>query len=103
MNNSRREWLDCLIVEEHVGFTLLELCRLSGASEVQLFEWIDQGAIEPKCLSDDDGPLFDGGSLRRACKACHLAQDLEINAAGIALVLDMLEEIAILRAQNLAQ
>ncbi len=103
MNNSRREWLDCLIVEEQAQFTLLELCRLSGASEVQLFEWIDQGAIEPTCRSEDDSPRFDGSSLRRACKAFHLAQDLEINAAGIALVLDMLEEIATLRAQNRTQ
>jgi chaperone modulatory protein CbpM len=37
--------------------------------------------------------------LRRARKACRLAQDLEINAAGIALVLDLLDEIEALHAQ----
>lgn len=36
MNESRTGWLACLIVEEQVEFTLLELCRVSGASEVQL-------------------------------------------------------------------
>lgn len=35
MNESRTGWLACLIVEEQVEFTLLELCRVSGASEVQ--------------------------------------------------------------------
>lgn len=101
MNESRTGWLECLIVEEQVEFTLLELCRVSGASEVQLVEWIEQGAIEPKYVSEDDGPHFDGVSLRRARKARHLAQDLEINAAGIALALDLLDEIEALRAQYL--
>ncbi|MFL9956979.1 chaperone modulator CbpM [Paraburkholderia nemoris] len=101
MNESPTGWLECLTVEEQVEFTLLELCRVSGASEVQLVEWIGQGAIEPKYVSEDDGPYFDGVSLRRARKARHLAQDLEINAAGIALALDLLDEIEALRARYL--
>ncbi|ASL42866.1 Chaperone modulatory protein CbpM [Burkholderia sp. AD24] len=101
MNESRTAWLDCLIVEEQMEFTLLELCRVSGASEVQLVEWIEQGAIESKSISEADGPHFDGVSLRRARKARRLAQDLEINAAGIALALDLLDEIAALRARSI--
>jgi chaperone modulatory protein CbpM len=99
MNESRTAWLECLIVEEQVELTLLELCRVSGASEIQIFEWIEQGAIEAKVVSENDGPRFDGVSLRRARKACRLAKDLEINAAGIALALDLLDEIEALRAQ----
>lgn len=101
MNESRTTWLECLIVEEQVEFTLIELCRVSGASETQLSEWIEQGAIEPKGVGEADGPYFDGTALRRARKARHLAQDLEINAAGIALALDLLDEIEALRAQYL--
>jgi chaperone modulatory protein CbpM len=100
MNESRTVWLKCLIVEEQVELTLRELCRVSGASKTQISEWIEQGAIEPKCVSEDDGPHFDGVSLRRARKARRLAQDLEVNAAGIALALDLLDEIEALRAQN---
>ncbi len=48
MNESSTAWLKCLIVEEQVEFTLLELCRVSGASELQIFDWIEQGAIEPE-------------------------------------------------------
>jgi len=99
MNESRTVWLECLIVEEQAEFTLLELCRVSGASERQIFDWIEQGAIEPKRVGDEDGPHFDGLSLRRARKARHLAQDLEINAAGIALALDLLDEIDALRTR----
>ena len=100
MNVSRTGWLECLIVEEQVEFTLLELCRVSGASELQIIDWIEQGAIQPKRVSEVDGPHFDGVSLRRARKARHLAQDLEINAAGIALALDLLDEIEALRTQH---
>jgi chaperone modulatory protein CbpM len=99
MNLSRTGWLECLIVEDQVEFTLHDLCRVSGASEVQLVEWIEYGAIEPKYVSDDDGPHFDGVSLRRVRKAHRLARDLEINAAGIALALDLLDEIEALRAR----
>ncbi|MFM0198030.1 chaperone modulator CbpM [Paraburkholderia strydomiana] len=101
MNESRTTWLECLIVDEQVQFTLIELCRVSGASENQISEWMEQGAIEPKRVGEVDGPFFDGTSLRRARKARHLVQDLEINAAGVALALDLLDEIEALRAECL--
>jgi chaperone modulatory protein CbpM len=99
MSESRSAWLEGVIVEEQVELTLIELCRVSGASEIQILQWIEQGAIEPKEVSDNDGPYFDGVSLRRTRRACRLAQDLEINPAGIALALDLLDEIEALRAQ----
>jgi chaperone modulatory protein CbpM len=101
MIESRTAWLECLIVEEQVEFTLSELCRATGTSEDQLALWIDQGAIEPKHASESEGLRFDGVSLRRVRTARRLARDLEINAAGIALVLDLLDEIEVLRAQLL--
>jgi chaperone modulatory protein CbpM len=100
MNELRTASHKCLIVEEQVEFTLLELCRASGASELQIFDWIEQGAIEPKRANEGGGPHFDGASLRRARKGRHLAQDFEINAAGIALALDLLDEIEALRTQH---
>jgi chaperone modulatory protein CbpM len=101
MIESRTAWLECLIVEEQVEFTLSELCRATDTSEDQLALWIDQGAIEPKHASENEGPRFDGVSLRRVRTARRLARDLEINAAGIALALDLLDEIEVLRAQLL--
>jgi len=103
MNESRAAWLECLIVEEQVEFTLIELSRATGASEAQLASWIDQGVIEPKYPGSTDAPRFDGSSLRRGRTARHLAHDLEINAAGIALALDLLDQIEVLRAQLLGR
>jgi chaperone modulatory protein CbpM len=99
MKESSTAWLDGLIVEEQVEFTAFELCRATGTSEHQLALWIDQGAIEPKRGSGSEALYFDGVSLRRVRTARRLARDLQINAAGIALALDLLDEIEVLRAQ----
>ena len=42
---------------------------------------------------------FGGESLRRARLALRLSRDLEINPSGVALALDLLDEIASLRAR----
>ena len=41
---------------------------------------------------------FEGPSLRRARLALALTRELEINPPGVALALDLLDEIAALRA-----
>ncbi|WP_322788623.1 chaperone modulator CbpM [Paraburkholderia sartisoli] len=86
------------IVEEDVEFTLVELCRASGASEEQLTLWIEEGAVEPQGATPGEW-RFSGAALRRVRTARRLAQDLGINAPGIALVLDLLDEIDALRAR----
>jgi chaperone modulatory protein CbpM len=87
------------IVEEDVEFTLVELCRASGASEEQLTLWIAEGAVEPQGTTPREW-RFSGAALRRVRTARRLAQDLEINAPGIALALDLLDEINALRARS---
>lgn len=87
------------VVEEELHLTFVELCRASGASEQQLFALIDEGALEPKGARREEW-VFSGPSLRRARTAAHLAHDLEINAPGIALALDLLDELNRLRARG---
>jgi chaperone modulatory protein CbpM len=91
-------YLEGEIVEEQVEFTLVELCRVSGASEEELTMWISEGAFEPRGARSEEW-RFSGAALRRVRTANRLARDLEINAAGIALALDLLDEIDALRAQ----
>ena len=86
------------VVEEEVRFTLVELCRVCGASEHELTAWVAEGVLEPEGESASSW-RFSGASLRRAQRAVHLARDLEINAPGIALALDLLDEIEALRAR----
>jgi chaperone modulatory protein CbpM len=91
-------YLEGEIVEEEVEFTFVELCRVSGASQEQLTMWISEGAFEPRGARPEEW-RFSGAALRRVRTANRLARDLEINAAGIALALDLLDEIDALRAQ----
>ncbi|HEV2679366.1 MAG TPA: chaperone modulator CbpM [Rhodanobacter sp.] len=99
MKESVTAFLEGQIVEEDVEFTLVELCRASGASEEQLTLWIAEGAVEPRGSTPREW-RFSGAALKRVRTARRLAQDLEINAPGIALALDLLDEINVLRARS---
>lgn len=86
------------IVEEEVRLTLVELCRVCGASEHELTAWVAEGVLEPEGESAQVW-RFAGASLHRARRATHLAHDLEINPSGIALALDLLDRIEALEAE----
>ena len=86
------------VVEEEIQFTLVELCRACSATEEQLSALVFEGVLEPAGQRIEEW-RFAGATLRRARVALRLTRDLEINPPGVALVLDMLEEIESLRAQ----
>lgn len=88
------------IVEEELPLTLAELCQACFASEEHVIAWVIEGALEPIGESPQEW-RFTGPSLRRARLARSLASDLEVNAAGVALALDLLDEIAELQARLL--
>jgi chaperone modulatory protein CbpM len=86
------------VVEEEVELTLLELCQASDSEECHVVTWVQEGMLEP--IGDSPSNWrFGGDSLRRACMARRLSHDLEINPPGVALALDLLDEIATLRAR----
>lgn len=98
MSEADARFLQTAVVEEEVRFTLVELCRVCGATEQQVEMLVLEGVLEPEGRMRDEW-RFEGATLRRARVALRLARDLEINAAGVALVLDMLDEIERLRAR----
>jgi len=86
------------LVEEEIQLTLEDLCRACSAAEEQVTVWVLEGVLEPSGERPQDW-RFTGQSLRRARLASRLTRDLELNAAGVALALDLLDEIAALRAR----
>jgi chaperone modulatory protein CbpM len=96
MTSSTTVYLQGEIVEESVEFTLGELSRASGASEEQLSVWVAEGVFEPRGQAVETW-RFSGTCLRRASTAQRLTRDLGLNAPGVALALDLLEEIDALR------
>jgi chaperone modulatory protein CbpM len=97
MKESVTSYLEGQIVDEDVEFTLVELCRVCGASEEEVTLWVAEGAFEPQGAGPQEW-RFSGVALRRVRTAQHLARDLDINPPGIALALDLLDEIDALRA-----
>jgi chaperone modulatory protein CbpM len=93
--NQRR--LTATVVEEDLQLSLDELCKACRAPEEQVRVWVVEGVLEPVGASPQEW-RFAGASLRRARLALTLTQELEINAPGVALALDLLDEIAALRA-----
>ncbi len=86
------------IVEEEVVLSLRDLCRVCSVRTEFVVELVEQGALEPAGEVLEQW-MFSGASLRRARTALRLHRDLGVNAAGAALILDLLEEMEQLRAR----
>jgi chaperone modulatory protein CbpM len=87
------------VVEEEVRFSLLELSRACGASIDLLITLVDEGVLAP-VGRDASHWHFTVTALRRARAALRLTRDLDLNVAGVALVLDLLDEIDALESQR---
>ncbi len=86
------------IVEEQTRLTLDELCRACAAHAEQIIELVDFGVLEPQGREPAHW-VFIGTSLHRAQAALRLQRDLELDLAGVALALELLDEIASLKTR----
>lgn len=96
MANELQKLLSGEILEEQIDLTLAELCRACQLSAEQIFELVEQGVIEPRGRQPASW-RFTGVSIRRVRRAQRLQQDLGVNPAGVALALDLLDELEQLR------
>ncbi len=84
------------IVEDEVHMSIIELCHTINIEQEDLVAWVQEGILNPIGNSPEDW-RFSGDALSRAKKALRLSRDLEINTPGVAMVLDLLDEISELR------
>ena len=73
------------------AMSLRDLCRFCRTDEQWIRELVAHGVLAPRGESTQDWE-FHGISIVRAKKARRLNRDLGINAAGVAMVLDLLDE-----------
>ena len=73
------------------ALSLPELCRFCRADEAWIVELVEHGVLTP-VGRDRSNWHFVGTSIVRAKKAQRLNRDLGINAPGVALALELLEE-----------
>lgn len=98
MGNPDRDTLEGVLWDEHAVVSVQEICTGCGVQTETVQEMVAYGIIEP--LDDDPRRWhFAGTSLRRVRTAVRLQRDLGVNLAGVALALELIDELAQYRRQ----
>lgn len=93
--------LSGIVLDEQNALTLTELSSACAVQTGYIIEMVDEGLLTPEVAADENNPQlwrFTGIQVRRARTAMRLQSDLGINLAGVALALQLLDEIESLRA-----
>jgi chaperone modulatory protein CbpM len=86
------------IFDERTSLSLDELSRLCAVDSAYIVELVEEGVLHVTRI-DIENWRFSGSALRRARTALRLQRDLEINLPGVALALELLEQIDSLRRE----
>ena len=84
------------LLDDELEMSLDELCEACPGPNQWVAELVDEGVIQPIGEAPGDW-RFTGTSLARAQVAIRLRRDLQVNTPGIALAIDLIEEIRELR------
>ena len=88
--------LEGIVLDEGLTVTLTELTTMCGAGSHAVELMVTEGLLRPQGRHPSDW-RFDGFEVRRARRALRLQRDLDLNLAGTALALDLLDEVEALR------
>ena len=87
-----------IVLDEQTELTLAEICGACAVEIEAVIELVEEGVLEPSGGEPQEW-RFTGVQLRRATVAVRLQRDLGINPAGVALTLQLLDEIEDLQAR----
>ncbi len=87
-----------VILEDETQLTLRQLCDACAVHAEYIIELVDEGLIDPSGEKKSHW-CFDGVTIKRVQQAKRLQNDLGINIAGVALAIELIEEIKSLRKQ----
>jgi len=93
----KTELLTGMVLDEQAELTLSDLCRACCQHAEWIVQLVEEGILEPAGRNPAQW-RFSGTSLQKAHIAMRLQRDLDINLAGAALALDLMDEIESLRA-----
>ena len=86
------------ILEDETRLTLRQLCDACAVRAEYIIELVDVGFIAPSGVERSHW-CFNGVTIRRVQKAKRLQHDLGVNLAGVALAIELIDEIESLRAR----
>ena len=85
-------------IETNPQLTLDELCSACGITPEFIRELIEYGILDVK-VTTLDSYRFAPVHLRRIRTIVHLQKDLEVNLPGAALVVDLMDQMEIMRSK----
>lgn len=108
MKTSEEHFLSGDILDEGTEVSVADLCRMFAVEEHHIVEWVEEGVLGTRNTFnvveiDKTEWRFHGREVRRARIALRLERDLGINVPGVALALQLLEELEQLRRERRAQ
>jgi chaperone modulatory protein CbpM len=92
-------YLNGEIFEQSSALRMQDLERMFAVEQRRIVEWVEEGVISVLEMEAAEW-RFSGTQLRRARIALRLERDLGVNAAGVALALELLEELEQLRRER---
>ena len=98
MSSSEDQVLAGAIFEETAQLTVRDLSRMCAVDERHIVEFVEEGVLSVVEIDTTEWH-FTGAALRRARLALRLERDLELNLAGVALALELMEELQALRRE----
>jgi chaperone modulatory protein CbpM len=87
------------IFEEGAELSVADLSRMFAVEERHIVELVEEGVLTVITIDTTEW-RFKGSALRRARIALRLERDLGINVPGVALAIELLEEIEQLRRER---
>lgn len=90
--------LSGIILEEQTELSLADVCRACAVHAEYIIELVEEGVLVP-VGREPISWRFTGTHMRRATVSVRLQRDLGINLAGVALALQLLDEVEALRAR----
>ena len=97
MSPSDVQALTGTIFDQSAILSLEDLSRMCNVDERHIVEFVEEGVLNVVEVRSEWH--FTGDALRRARLAVRLERDLELNLAGVALALDLIEELQQLRRE----
>jgi len=98
VSNRENGTISGIILDEFTIVTMDDLCQSCRVDQAVIVGLVDEGILEPS--SRDESPWrFNGSVLPLVVRAIRLQRDLDLNPAGVAFALELLDEIDQLRNQ----
>jgi chaperone modulatory protein CbpM len=98
MSPSDEPALTGTIVDQSATLSIKDLSRICKVEERHIVEFVEEGVLTVVEVGTAEW-RFSGAALRRARRALRLERDLELNLAGVALALELMDELENLRRE----